>query len=322
MRRFWIWIAVPLIFAGVVRSACAQRQDPVDAVLSFMAGDSGLKNSGSGVSDNIDFDGLLAGMGAGSDDNAGRQLATVGSTLDFMVNMYSDSGSNLTYDYSSYNNFSSPQKMRFLGLGMLPVPGRVTSHFGYRPSFKRMHKGIDVSLHVGDTVRAALDGTVTRVANDPPGYGLYVIVTHSNGLETRYGHLSRQLVTQGMRVFAGDALGLGGSTGNSTGPHLHFETRRNGEAFDPIEMFDFSMPGGMVRNRTLAELENGYRTSPDKSAADGDYSLTGKSTYIVRVGDTLASVCRHTGISLLTLCRLNMLSSTDALQPGRMLKLR
>ena len=121
-----------------------------------------------------------------------------------------------------------------------PVWGIITSGYGYRPSFGRVHKGIDLSLQVGDTVRAALPGVVTYVSYDAGGYGNYVVLAHSDGLETRYGHLSYSLVSPGKTVVAGEAIALGGNTGNSTGPHLHFETRYRGIPIDPRTLFDFN----------------------------------------------------------------------------------
>lgn len=103
----------------------------------------------------------------------------------------------------------------------------------------RHHNGIDLRLKTGDTIRAAFDGRVATVENLPKTYGKYIILRHSDGLETVYAHLSAQLVTESQDVRAGDPIGLGGNTGRSTGPHLHFETRLNGKAIDPALMFDF-----------------------------------------------------------------------------------
>ena len=89
-------------------------------------------------------------------------------------------------------------------------------------------------MAVGDTVRAALGGTVDRVDYQPGGYGHYVTISHDGGLETRYAHLSRPLVVPGQYVMAGEPVALSGNSGNSTGPHLHFETRRMGIPFNPL----------------------------------------------------------------------------------------
>lgn len=123
---------------------------------------------------------------------------------------------------------------------VMPVPGHVTSNYGYRPKFGRTHKGIDLKLNSNDTVVAAFDGKVRVVNYEGRGYGNYVIIRHPNGLETVYGHLNRQLVKEDQVVRAGDPIGLGGSTGRSTGPHLHFETRFMGYPINPAAIFDFA----------------------------------------------------------------------------------
>lgn len=119
------------------------------------------------------------------------------------------------------------------------VGGNLTSLFGYREGYGRMHKGIDISLKEGDEVCAALPGVVGRIGYEPGGYGHFVIIVHSHGVETRYAHLSRVTATVGQMVAAGDGIALGGSTGNSTGPHLHFEIRKQGKAIDPLLLFSF-----------------------------------------------------------------------------------
>ena len=103
-----------------------------------------------------------------------------------------------------------------------PRQGKVYSPFG--PRRRRRHQGVDLPLHTGDPVYAAFDGKV-RLSKYHRGYGNLVIIRHENGLETFYGHLSRREVEPGDWVRAGEVIGLGGSTGRSNGPHLHFETR-------------------------------------------------------------------------------------------------
>lgn len=134
--------------------------------------------------------------------------------------------------YNVPTNFNYPSYLS--GDFRMPINGSYTSFFGYRPKFGRYHKGVDIALKVGDTVRCALPGVVVKVKCDPKGYGNYVVVRHGNDLETLYAHLTRELVVSGQKLRAGEALGLGGTTGNSTGPHLHFETRVKGEAIDPL----------------------------------------------------------------------------------------
>ncbi len=116
---------------------------------------------------------------------------------------------------------------------------RITSPFGYRARFRRFHKGMDFGLHVGDTIRAAFDGKVRICRFERGGYGYYVVIRHDNGMETVYGHLSKFIVKPDDRVRAGDPIALGGNTGRSTGPHLHFETRFMGIAINPAQIIDF-----------------------------------------------------------------------------------
>ncbi len=116
---------------------------------------------------------------------------------------------------------------------------RISSPYGWRPRFGRMHRGVDLTLSVGDTVSSAFDGKVRLVKYEARGYGHYVVVRHDNGMETVYGHLSRALVRPNQRVRAGEAIALGGNTGRSTGPHLHFETRFMGLAVNPEAIIDF-----------------------------------------------------------------------------------
>lgn len=117
------------------------------------------------------------------------------------------------------------------------VSGRMTSGFGYRvhPVLGgiRIHSGIDLAAPTGTSVIASSAGTVCR-AGWASGYGLLVVIDHGGGVQTRYGHLSGLAVAIGQHVRAGDVLGYVGSTGRSTGPHLHYEVRRNGAAVDPL----------------------------------------------------------------------------------------
>ena len=114
---------------------------------------------------------------------------------------------------------------------------RVTSEFGSRidPISHRPknHTGMDMAVPTGTPLRAALPGTVTISKYNAGGYGYYVMIDHGSGLATLYGHCSSLLVQAGQTVEAGDIIALSGSTGRSTGPHLHFEVRVHGERTDP-----------------------------------------------------------------------------------------
>ena len=133
-----------------------------------------------------------------------------------------------------------------------PVKNRKTSNYGWR--WNRGHHGVDIGLSTGDPVMAAFSGTV-RVAGRMGGYGNCVVVRHANGLETLYGHLSKINVKPKQEVTAGEVIGLGGSTGNSTGPHLHFECRFMYQTFDPEWILDFDNFG--LRTRRL-HLDKSY----------------------------------------------------------------
>ncbi len=203
-----------------------------------------------------------------------------------------------------------------------PVAGIITSRFGWRPQFQRMHHGVDLSLNVGDTVRAAVSGTVKRISYDPNGYGHYVVMSHSDGMETLYGHLQYALVSQGQFVYSGQPLAIGGNTGNSTGPHLHFEAKVGGVAVDPTLLFDFYGAGRYLYQFDGDSSEAVAATPKAPIYTHQSKSLKREETYVVRYGDTLESVARQAGISVMRLCQLNMLQASDPLTVGRMLKLK
>ena len=128
-----------------------------------------------------------------------------------------------------YGNVSVPSSVQIdVSKFAMPHPGYITSPYGYRKRFRRMHKGVDLKVNIGDTIRAAFDGRVRITNFERRGYGNYVVLRHTNDLETVYGHLSGFLVEEGQYVKVGDPIALGGNTGRSTGPHLHFETRYMG----------------------------------------------------------------------------------------------
>lgn len=111
-----------------------------------------------------------------------------------------------------------------------PTRGRISSRYG--PRWGRKHYGLDLAVPIGTPIYAAAAGTVTH-AGSMGTYGIIVIIDHGNGVETRYAHLNRTLVSVGQRVQRGALIAHSGNTGNSTGPHLHFEIRHRGQAVDP-----------------------------------------------------------------------------------------
>lgn len=217
----------------------------------------------------------------------------------------------------------------------MPVPGYITSPYGYRPRFRRTHKGVDLKLNMGDTVRAAFDGKVRLTRYERGGYGYYVIVRHPNGLETVYGHLSRFLVKPNQDVKKGEPIALGGSTGRSTGPHLHFETRFMGYAINPCAIFDFANQtthtdyftfnkDTYTRARNYAPNSNvTYAENAAGSEKDNPYSSGGSvKTYRVRKGDTLGKIASRYGVSVRSICRLNGLTTSSKIRPGKVLRIK
>jgi len=116
--------------------------------------------------------------------------------------------------------------------------GKISS--GYKMRWGRHHHGVDIGLKTGDPVFAAWDGVVRYAQWNKAGYGNCVIIRHKNGLETVHGHLSKIHVRPNQYVTSGDTIGLGGSTGRSTGPHLHFEVRYKDFSIDPELLIDYN----------------------------------------------------------------------------------
>ena len=132
-----------------------------------------------------------------------------------------------------YDANGQTQRQGFMGM---PVAGHITSTFGMRMhpllGFMRMHKGMDIGARYGSPIYAVLDGVV-QMAGRAGGYGNFIKLAHSGGLASGYGHMSRFAVHQGQRVSRGQVIGYVGSTGMSTGPHLHWEVWRNGQTINP-----------------------------------------------------------------------------------------
>ena len=193
----------------------------------------------------------------------------------------------------------------------LPHPGYVTSPYGMRKY--RMHKGTDIKVQIGDSIRSAWDGQVRIVGWDPHGYGYYVVVRHTNGLETIYGHLSSPLVDEYQLVYAGEVLGLGGNTGRSTGSHLHWEIRYLGEAMNPANFVYFST--GQLKNKE--EYVIGIKAMKQKKAEQAAMQY-----YKVKQGDTLSGIAKKYRTSVKRLCQLNNIKETTILQIGRKLRVK
>lgn len=212
-----------------------------------------------------------------------------------------------------------------------PYQGKVNPRGKFGPRRGRRHQGIDLPLATGTPIHATFNGKV-RVSTSMRGYGNVVVIRHENGLETFYGHLSKRNVEAGDWVNAGDVIGLGGSTGRSTGPHLHFETRYNGYAFDPQWLIDFET--GVLRHRMfvlkkkyLSQFSNYEQNFDDevKSAEEDaaeEAELKAMKWHIVKSGDTLGRIAQRNGTTVSAICRLNGIKSTSTLRIGQKIRVR
>jgi len=185
---------------------------------------------------------------------------------------------------------------------------RITSPFGFRRY--RWHYGTDLKLYHGDTVSAVFDGIVRIVDYERYGYGHYVVVRHLNGLETLYGHLSKTKVKIGEEVRAGQLLGLGGSTGRSTGTHLHFEVRYQGNAVDPSTIYDFTSDCLHEETYAITPASFSYLVEARK-----------KRFHRIRRGDTLSHIAVRYGTTVSRLCRLNGINRSTILRVGRRIRI-
>ena len=232
-------------------------------------------------------------------------------------------------------------KVDLRGYHMPTTHTQVTSNFGAR--WGRQHKGLDIKVYIGDPIYAAFDGKVRVVRNEPRGYGKYIVIRHTNGLETTYGHLSKQLVREGQDVRAGETIGLGGNTGRSTGSHLHFETRLCGVALNPALMFDFKnqdvVGDSWTFRRSTYNRESSQATrlrgaggvyrggdglyADAKALAKSGSSKASRQqvrNHKIKRGETLSSIAKKHGTTVDALCQLNRIKRNVKLKPGRVLR--
>lgn len=221
----------------------------------------------------------------------------------------------------------------------MPTVSRViTSNFGSR--WGRQHKGIDIKVYIGDTIRAAFSGKVRIVKYEGGGYGKYIVIRHTNGLETIYGHLSKQLVAENQTVKAGEPIGLGGNTGRSTGSHLHFETRLCGMALNPALIFDFRAQDivadsymfhknsykqeSVEANRTRGVVGNGGYTREEVRGEIAQNTTVINSEeklyHKVASGETLYSIANKRGVTVDALLKLNKLPKSAKIHPGMIIR--
>ena len=150
---------------------------------------------------------------------------------------------------------------------------------------------------------------MVRIAKYDPTYGRVVVIRHQNGLETLYAHLSKFKVKVGDYVQAGDVIALGGNTGRSTGPHLHFEVRYLGEPINPNDIIDFQ--NGILKMDQLNLSGENFAYLKE---------IRKRKYYRVRSGDSLSRIGYRKGVSITKLCRLNRISRTSVLQIGQRIR--
>ncbi|MEZ4937545.1 MAG: peptidoglycan DD-metalloendopeptidase family protein [Crocinitomicaceae bacterium] len=186
--------------------------------------------------------------------------------------------------------------------------GTLTSKYGWRDGAR--HNGVDLDLHVWDSVYTVYSGTV-RLARNYGGYGRVVVVRHDNGLETLYGHLHRIKVKPGDRVEGGQVVGLGGSSGKSTGSHLHFEVRLKNIPINPEHLIDFKNRVGRGSDFILKKSQNGLVAIEN-----------GCSSHTVQRGDSPWKIANRYGMELTEFRDLNGFTKRTRLSVGQVVKIR
>jgi murein DD-endopeptidase MepM/ murein hydrolase activator NlpD len=226
------------------------------------------------------------------------------------TNFYDDFDETAVFQITPEDEFPETQIIKIesdsLGNYAHPREGQVNSKFGWRDG--RMHKGIDINLNKGDAVISAFDGMV-RIASAKGAFGNVVIIRHYNGLETVYAHLSKIKVKTGQVVLAGQLVGLGGSTGRSSGPHLHFEVRFKGQALNPSSIISF------IENKTFND------SIVIKKSRYGICAYPSNATlHTIERGDTWYEVAKRYGLSMKELCVLNNTDKRYYLKIGQKIR--
>lgn len=227
------------------------------------------------------------------------------------LSFYSRKDENLLFPQVPLDSISGSFNLilenEFLSYYSAPFKGVVTSHYGWRDG--RMHKGIDIDLNKGDRVTAAFSGKV-RFARKQGGFGNVIILMHPNGLETVYAHLWKIKVKEGDVVMSGQLIGLGGSTGHSTGSHLHFEMRYKGHSINPASIISFSDFKPFHKSITIKNTKHNLCAFPSNS-----------SLHTVIRGESWNLIASKYGLSTRELLALNGVSKRYYLKPGQHLRI-
>ena len=236
-------------------------------------------------------------------------------SIDFIEPLHTDHWDTLQVNPFKGVKVEKPFLLEFTDLAYrAPVDHkmRITSRFGRRR--RGPHRGIDIDLEIGDTVRTILPGKV-RFVGYSRGHGKTVVVRHDNDIETVYAHLSSYLVKTNDRLSKGEVLGLGGITGNARGSHLHLEIRHKGICINPEYLLDFSdskinadslwVTNNLIDPLSHSSYQKGeYEVLKTRESADG-YDARARKVYVVRKGDTLWGIARRNGMRVSDLVKMN-----------------
>lgn len=187
----------------------------------------------------------------------------------------------------------------------MPISGKLFRGFMYT------HKGLDIKLNKGDTIRAAFSGVVRYAKYNRGGFGYLVIIRHYNGLETYYAHLSKLNVKVNQVVKSGEPIALGGSTGRSRGPHLHFEIRYKDVPLDPLRMIDYENQK-LISNTFPITRRVFY---PNDFIENAIY-------YKIKNGDTLGKLAKKYRTTVKEICAMNNIKPTTNLKIGRTIRIK
>jgi murein DD-endopeptidase MepM/ murein hydrolase activator NlpD len=316
--------AIFLIVALATHSFLLAQRFEIDSNEFFNSGKSGIGS------------GSLASNTTINDPSSVNVYGLTWDTLNIRVNRNENSEK---YD-TSFIRLTGTDRSSFV----FPYKGKLLSPFGYRG--RHFHAGVDIKLNHGDTVVCAFDGKV-RMAKYYHGYGNTVVVRHSNGLETLYGHLSKINVKVNQEIKAGELVGLGGRTGRASCDHLHFETRYLGEPFNPKQFIDLDNYALykdilLITNRTFGRakdyLPKGSDTLSGSESLESEptvqvakssgykskYSTSSKRKkyHSVRNGDTLYSIANRNNTTVKNLCSINRIKANRTLKIGTKLRVK
>lgn len=230
--------------------------------------------------------------------------------------LYGDFDNNVVHQYKYKDVFLTRDSLvidlkneKFI----LPFDGKINSHYGWRRY--RPHYGTDIDLNKGDSVKCAFDGVVRYANKKVKGYGQVIIVRHFNGFETVYAHLSKILVSPNDTIKAGDIIGLGGNSGRSTGPHLHFEIRCLGVPINTEDIIDYD--NHCLKSAQFILTKKDAEETYNLRSKKYQHLVKSKGIYIIKKGDTLSKISRKTGVPLSVILKKNKLKKTSVLKPGR-----